>query len=236
LVKDDPHCSDSRDLRCGCTSAFAQQAALSRTLDGTDRRVEWAARQSIASFVHRVAHAARVPAVVELDPSYDTVPNRDIDLSGSTVLDALTTLVGVEPRYSWQEMRGVIIVRPTTAWRDERNPLNQPAGPVDWQNVTLGTTLERVLALIYGRPSPDSELPRGARPFSVSVPSGTILDVLVASAGAHGAVVWSTPFTPSVPSALTKFSLGYRSLDHGEDIGQTVGTGFTTLPPSLRSR
>jgi len=47
------------------------------------------------------------------------------DMTGATVRDGLDTLVRTDPRYLWQRMNDVIVVRPVLASADPDNLLNQ---------------------------------------------------------------------------------------------------------------
>jgi hypothetical protein len=215
--------------------AEPQQSVLSHQFArDAEHPLAWNAGQTLGSFVYRMAQAAQTPVVLELEEEPVT-PRRGMDLAGKTLGEALALLVTTDPRYSWREVGGVIVIRPLKAWTDTGNPLNARVDSVRWNNVTLGTATNRMLALIYGYPVVPDEPIEGARSFSVAVASGSVLDVLVVSARAHGSVMWSTPYTFTRPhQKWTKFSLGYRSLNMSEDLGHRVAWSLPMLPPLTR--
>jgi hypothetical protein len=123
----------------------------------------------------------------------------------------------VEPR-----SRRVLIVRPLAAVLDSADPLNQPVANIVWTDVTTPQALEGVVRLLSGGgggPSP-SETVIDDRVFSVTIPSGTVLDVLVAAARAHGALVWQTP-DPTQHASWPGLSVGVATFD-GRGIGIAV--------------
>lgn len=118
-------------------------------------------------------------------------------MTGGTLRDALDTLVRSDPRYLWQSMNGVAVVRPVLASADPDNLLNQPVQDIDWQDVTAEEALRNVRALIHGSsnvpPTPPVSEHDGRR-LSVRVRSGSVLDVLNEIVRAHGELMWSVVY------------------------------------------
>jgi hypothetical protein len=121
-----------------------------------------------------------------------------IDLTGSTVRDALNRLVLADPRYSWNWIEQVAVVRPVKAWTDSGNLLNQPIRDVAWENLTAEQALANVGRLLSRRqafPGPPGQGHDG-RLLSVRVQSGSIVDVLNAVVRVHGDLMWSVLYEP----------------------------------------
>jgi hypothetical protein len=107
---------------------------------------------------------------------------------------------------------------------------------VTWNEVTAADVLMRVFGLIYrpGEPGPtETNEPndRETRLFSIDVQSGSVLDVLIASARAHGHLGWFVPGL-SGPSKLD-YSIGFRAFSDMGNISSGRSWGMTRLPPSM---
>jgi hypothetical protein len=179
---------------------IGQQSVLDRTLDEDilgDPVVWVPSGINDGMLAARIAMSSRVPIVFEalaIDlVSPGTVQQRLV-LRGMTVRDALQLLVTTDPRYQWIELDGVVVVRPVVATTDSMNPLNRQIGPIDWEGVTAEEALARTIALAANQaPPPGIESVVDRKLLSVRVSNGTILDVLLATARAHGEAVWSIP-------------------------------------------
>ena len=109
----------------------AQAQALDRVIsaDHLGAPVVWApAAIGQGLWARRIAQGARVAVVFEPAPPRpsDALPTR-VDLSGLTVRAALDLLVAMDARYSWREVAGAIVIRPTGAWDDGEHALNLPS-------------------------------------------------------------------------------------------------------------
>ncbi len=176
-----------------------------------------------------VARTARVPMVFEADPASRFTAAGTVYLVGKTVAEALGPLNTPESPYRWIVHDGVVVIRPRREWTNARNPLNQPVENLAWNGVNADVVVERVRQLTYGPGTATDHVSRislGTRLFSVAVQQGSVLDVLIASARAHGELLWSTAY-PAHP-ASTRYSFGYHSYN---DTG--MGTAMPKLPPSL---
>jgi hypothetical protein len=213
-------------LVAGLVSAtvMAQTSVLDRSLepDVLGEPVLWVP-ESIHTglFAQRVAQAARIPIVFEAVADRGQPQNRPLQrvtLTGVTVRDALEMLVAADPRYHWVESDGVIVVRPAAASTDIENPLNQPVRNVGWDQIVAENAMNRVMAILYGD---DPSLPPSAPPFAdertftVHVESGSVLQVLIATARAHGELMWMVPDTTQ---GSGRFSLGFRTFE-GKGLG-----------------
>jgi hypothetical protein len=78
------------------------------------------------------------------------------DLIGLSVREALDALVRVDRRYSWRTVDQVIVLRPSEAWTDPKNVLNQPVADIDWNDVTAREALARTMFFLAGFPHPRS--------------------------------------------------------------------------------
>ena len=208
----------------------AQQPVLDRTLgvDALGDPVIWVP-SSIDNglFASRIAMAGQVPLMFEAMPvSLPSVisPTR-VALTGKTVREALDLLVANDPRYTWSEANGVIVVRPLAAISDSSDPLNAPIANVAWSDITVPQALSGVATLLAGgtTPSEPNEARFDDRVFSVAVGSGSLLDVLVDAARAHGALVWSVPDTTQHPGHAG-LSVGVSTFT-GRGLGADVEPG-----------
>jgi hypothetical protein len=110
-------------------------------------------------------------------------------LSDRTLSSALEALVSLDSRYEWQEVDGVVVIRPVVAWHDTKHVLSAPVSGIDLRDVAADEALAlaaRLLGHLDGRNSFQD-----TKRFSVSVPSGNVLDVLNAIVRAHGELTWT---------------------------------------------
>jgi hypothetical protein len=176
----------------------------------------------------RVAFAGRVPVVFEAAPDTgrDTgaTPTR-LMLAGHTVAEALDALVASDARYGWREVDGVLVIRPTAAADDRSDPLNIAIANVTWEDVTTLEALRRIGVLISGTPiEPKIGAPLvDGRRVSINVQTGTVLDVVVAIARAHGALLWTSPDLAQSYGAGSA-SLGVQTFD-----GRGAGIGWISV-------
>ncbi len=169
---------------------------------------------SSGMFAWRIAESAGVPLVFEaspLDYRDPAIVAQRFDLDGLTVRAALDALMAQDPRYQWLQRDGVIVIRPIGVLADAGDALNQRIVGVRGERVGLEEVLTRATAAVVGREvSPTSLPPTTARQeFALDAPSGTVLDLLVAAARAHGRVMWLTPDAARGPDQRD-FSIGFR--------------------------
>jgi hypothetical protein len=202
---------------CGCCAAArAQESALDRRIQAaaSGAAVVWLP-DGIADgmFAWRVAESAGLPLIFEALPIEYRDPTtavERVDLDGLTVRAALGILVAHDPRYSWEERDGVIVIRPGRLMNDPEDRLNQRVAGVRRNRLGLQDVLAGVTASTTGGVSASLPPAIDSRQFPIDAPSGTVLDILVAAARAHGRVMWSAP--DGVRGADSSgFSLGYRT-------------------------
>jgi hypothetical protein len=89
--------------------------------------------------VSLLATAVRVPMGFESAPPGERLGfSESVNLIGMTLGDALNTLVARDPRYVWQDVHGVIVLRPIRAWLDYQHPLLQSVSATRLQDVPTG--------------------------------------------------------------------------------------------------
>lgn len=214
-------------------SAQGSDSVLSRRLPryASGRPVEWKQGQTIEDVLQMLRGVARVPVVSEAPPGSTVTLPRTIDLTDQDVETALRTIIAVDPRYSWTEIGGVVVLRPATAWKNSANPLNQRVTSIAWNNMSLDEVLARTFNIIFSTGHVGGEEPQLPR-LSVTVSSGTVLDVLIAAARQHPLVAWSASYDTR-KTDVRGFVLGY--FDHSmREIGKMAGRSYGgILPHSL---
>jgi len=171
-----------------CVATSAEPAILDRVV-GTTQGVDPLLVESFYSLVPSLANAVGVPIGFQSLPADEraVILNDPINLTGLTLREALDALVAVDPRYHWQELNGVIVVRPVRAWLDSQDPLFRSIRSVHLQDVQASKPIDLVLAAL-GRAEasgfPDTRL------FSISLPEGPLLDLLNEMSRQHGELSW----------------------------------------------
>lgn len=108
-------------------------------------------------------------------------------VTGMPLRSALELLEGLDARYEWREMDGVIVFRPVTAWNDPNDPLFRLLPSVQFHDVPTSKAIGGLISLLGG---PDSAAFPDTRTVSVDVPSGSMLELLNAFVRAHGELTW----------------------------------------------
>ena len=131
-------------------------------------------------------------------------------LAGMTMRQVLELIVGLDPRYTWREVDGVAVVRPSAAWSNQDDALNRRGQNIHWTSVNARQTLDRLTSVIYDAPvavTPGSVNPRT---FAVGIADGTVIQVLNAAAKAGGLFWWTeTQKTSSGSEALMVSLAGF---------------------------
>jgi len=178
-------------------------------------------------FPTRIAMAAHVPLVFEAAvlPMPAPATLQRLTLTGKTVREVLDLLVAADPWYAWSDVNGVIVIRTLAAVTNTTDPLNAPVSNIVWDHVSVPQALNGMVALLSGAPAAPvpSETPFDEAVFSVAVPAGSVLDVLIESARAHGALLWSTPDTTQ-RADHSGLSVGVATFS-GRGIGADVPPG-----------
>jgi hypothetical protein len=98
-------------------------------------------------------------------------------LTGLTVRAALDLMAGIDSRYEWREMNGVIVLRAPDAWNRANHPLHLPIQHVTLREIRARNALSVTAALLGAPQYVDTQLGDNKR-FSVHVGGGTVLDFL----------------------------------------------------------
>lgn len=218
------------------TTAIADTSSplLSRRMPASSggRPTEWLREQTILEGMRLLRMGAGVPIVWEEAPGPLAKLHRTYDLTDADVLTVLNGIVTIDPRYSWRESNGVIVVRPTAAWSNPENPLNQRVESIAWRDLPTDEVLVRTFNLLFTVEhvaTSRSSLPR----LTITVPSGSILDILIAATRSNPQVFWSARYNSPDPEGPRGLALGY--LDES-----TWGTGegaaralYSKLPKSM---
>jgi hypothetical protein len=126
-------------------------------------------------------------------------PNGE-NLMGMSARQAFDWWTASMPMYSWKRLNGVVVLRPTTAWEDPDDLLNQTVQPFQATNEYVDEILH--VALRATTPSlfvPHVDVPRRGelsnRALSVVFSGGTMLDALNTIVLTHGAAEWEVGYT-----------------------------------------
>lgn len=161
---------------------------------------------SVPSEIQFIAGSVGAVSGVEYDPapcdwaSAPPKPTDEINLLGSTIEEALNTLVKLDPRYAWQESEGVIMLRPIAAWTDPKHFLHESIGPIEFENKTMATALDLVHPIIGRKPGDGvtaqlvGRTPQGWQEFSVRLPGMSAFEALNAIVRAHGNLHWQLQY------------------------------------------
>jgi hypothetical protein len=155
-----------------------------------------------------IARSARVPLGFEevaaiprpFDGNLSTIPSSArVVLIGLRVGEALDALVSADPRYSWREQDGVILIRPVEAWANSEHFLHQRFAGFGLHDSTMSDVVKAVYAqfglrIVYGEggvlgepPGRDTSLEKR---MDFEVPSGTMVEALNSVVRAHGGLGW----------------------------------------------
>jgi hypothetical protein len=127
-------------------------------------------------------------------------------LAASTPREAFDEVAALNPDFRWQEIDGMIIVRPADAWHDTANLLNLPARPFQMMNVDADDALYRVLEAATPRvtyvQSRKQALSPSATPVSVDFSGGSLLRALNAVVRAKGDAEWRVGYSSGEAAIL----------------------------------
>jgi hypothetical protein len=93
-------------------------------------------------------------------------------LDGVPVKEVLGRLAALVPDYDWAIVEGVVVFRPSGAWKDAKSPLAARTPAIHLSEVPLS----RVLAAILNLPGPNAS----REIVSIDFPGGTVLEALSA--------------------------------------------------------
>jgi hypothetical protein len=118
-----------------------------------------------------------------------------VDLKGKSAREAFDHLMTLVPTYRWQEMDGVVVVRPTAAWDDPTNVLTLPTASFSLtsahMNDVLHVLLRSVTPSVFFPHTDKTPAHRSInQPISVAFQGGTMLEALNAVVRAHQRAAW----------------------------------------------
>jgi hypothetical protein len=144
-----------------------------------------------------------------LAPSALRAGDSGLDLTGLTAREAFDRLIIADPRYRWQEVGQLVVIRPVAAWIDPTNLLNREVRPFKVENAHVHTVLHELLQAAMPSlfiPHTDLQLSSNGRPdnprppawidtpVSLAYRGGTLLEALGILAKAHGRLIWQVGY------------------------------------------
>jgi hypothetical protein len=157
----------------------------------------------VPAFVLRLARSLRTPAGVEYVPTpchWRIVPEKDrLSIAGLTVAEALDRITALDETYRWQDLDGVIVVRPVAAWDNRRHFLERKIAKFELDEKNMAEALG-ALRVTLGEPWVPGSAPLGNRSpegqklFSVDLGPASALDILNAVVRIHGALQWELEY------------------------------------------
>src|SRR6267378_873957 len=116
-------------------------------------------------------------------------------LAAASGREAFNYLTNLMPKYSWKEMNGVVVVRPTLSWEDRSNVLNLPTKSftVTEQRLddVIHTMLHNVVPIAFVSHKDVRNAGRlSERRVTMTFRGGSLLDALNALAEAHQDMEW----------------------------------------------
>jgi hypothetical protein len=146
---------------------------------------------------------------------------------GATVRDALELLPQIDPTYRWLNIGGVIVIRPMRAWVDKKNPLNQPAPDVTWQDVPIGYAVTYLTAVVrHQRPpgDPSSAMPcvHVSGTLTLQKSPGSILDMLNKIVLGYGNLQWTVDYASKRSRPVFSTSVRFIPLGEGPGCGMAL--------------
>ena len=116
-------------------------------------------------------------------------------VTGMSARQVFDHVIASMPMFSWKALNRVVVVRPTSAWADPNDLLNQRVQPFEATNEYVDDVLHAVLRA--ATPSlyiPHEDVPRSGELVNHSMTlvfsGGTMLDALNAMVRAHGSAEW----------------------------------------------
>ena len=190
---------------------------------------------SVLEDLGRVARASGVPIGVEqLD---GTAYSRfgTFTATGLTLRAALDEVHRRDPRYSWRDMNGVIVVRPNTEWDRAGHVLDAPVGPIRASRIAARHAL-RIVCAALGVSHPRNDH-GDTLVYDLDFPGGTLLELLNTLVQSHGRLSWrfqSNPANRQSPITVMLLSGGGGHACGAPGISVPVSsTGLAPPPPAL---
>jgi hypothetical protein len=160
----------------------------------------------------QVARTANIPIGFENAPGCGfgrraNVPeDRGRILAASTAREAFDEVAALNGNFEWQDIDGMVIVRPEDAWHDASNLLNLPARSFQITNVAADDALYRVLDAATPRVTYVASRKRASgsldAPVSVDFGGGSLLRALDAVVRAKGDAEWRVGYASGEAAIL----------------------------------
>lgn len=203
-----------------CASPAAAQRVVDRVIDAPVGYLNPMLPCTLPHVVELIARTMHISAGVEhlaepecmrTPPPPDKSVVRDrIELAGLTIGAALDQLTEHDPRYGWDEVDGVIGVRPMVAAAMPGHYLHRAIAPFRLDDERLNAAIFAWRAAVFGPERPfdlsarHMQTSEGERRFSVPARAATAIDALDAIVRAHGAMYWSVRYCQ--PSAMPQYA------------------------------
>lgn len=224
-------------LTAGFTATAAADSSnplLSRRMPASadGRPAEWQREQTILEVMRMLRARVGVPIVWEEAPGPLVKLNRTYDITNADVQTILNGIVAIDPRYLWRKVNGVIVIRPIAAWANPANPLNARVESIEWTALPTEEVLVRTFNLMFAAnriANNQSQSPK----LTISVPSGAILDILIAAARPNPWLFWSARYNTPDSAGPRGLTLGYLDdslLDTHNAAGRAL---YSRLPSSM---
>jgi len=224
-----PHSALAAAFACFLVVApLAQESNLDRPLQTTLAAAVPLGDRETMMIARSIVRSAKVPLGFEEDgplpPS--SGPRTPQPIAGMTMRQVLDLIVGLDPRYTWREIDGIAVVRPSAAWNDPDDALNRRVQNIHWAGVNARQTLDRLTGLVFD--APVTPLPGTINPstFAVDISDGTVIQVLNAAAKAGGLFWWTQ--TETRPSGSHVVMVALAGFDDG-------GGSMVTWPPQMHA-
>jgi hypothetical protein len=204
-------------LLASSAPVFAQ-SVLDRVVGPTPWNQPLTLTQLNGQNIGGLALAARVPMGIESNPRPFRA-NWSIPATGRPLREVLDALIAVEPGYVWEEMDGLVLIRPVERASGDRDVLSIQIDRFQLRDVRSADAIN-ALAVLFGAGGVAG--PGDTRRFSVDMPDGsTILEVLNAIVRAHGTLAWAYEHKP--PVGMSERIPAAISLFIGSSSGAAVG-------------
>jgi hypothetical protein len=155
---------------------------------------------SVPATVGKIVKRHQVPAGIEYLPESCPAttprgaPTPAVSLAGMTVAAALDKLTALDPRFRWVESNGLAVVRPVSAWGDEKNVLNFTSASFAVQDVNLDVAMSAIVSGLQEKPrearGEGVRTNQGSKSFSVKTGPTSVGGALDAIIRAHGDGWW----------------------------------------------
>ena len=154
--------------------------------------------------------------------------SRELKVEGLTVRALLDAVVAADPRYEWQYVGAVVVIRPAGAWSDPRHPLLRSVPAVKLERVAAHEFLGAV-NLATGHPASNGG-PSTTRTLSMTFGGGRLIDLLNALVETHGEMGWSLHSSATPSDDRRTLAMGPKLFLHSP-VGGGVAIDGALLEP-----